>query len=128
MKTTHTPTSLFRRALLPTIALIVLAALIVCTTPVTQAIAGRLGIEPAQMKPGQIASNILSYAPASIRKVLGVRMPPARTASPAASANAPVMLSGFTKTASPASGSTVAAGSTITYTVTVTNDDLFDDL
>jgi uncharacterized repeat protein (TIGR01451 family) len=38
------------------------------------------------------------------------------------------MLTGFTKTASPAGGSTVAAGGTITYTVTVTNDDLFDDV
>ncbi|MBI1764023.1 MAG: DUF11 domain-containing protein, partial [Acidobacteria bacterium] len=44
-------------------------------------------------------------------------------AAPAAS-----MLSTFTKTASPAGGSTVAAGGMITYTITVINDDLFDDL
>jgi len=123
--------------LLPGIALIVLAALIVCTTPIIQvfasrqALASRLGIQPATLNANQIASSILSYTPAPLRSVFGIEPLSTRAASSPedpAGMNAASMLTTFTKTAFPAAGSTVAAGGTITYTVTVINDEFFDDL
>lgn len=125
MKITHTHT--FRRASLSIIGLVMLAALVIYATPITRAVANRLGANTAtgttlRSQANRLASSILSFAPAPVRKAFGSAP---KAALPAA--NPAGMLTGFTKTASPADGSTVAAGSTITYTVTVTNDDLFDD-
>jgi uncharacterized repeat protein (TIGR01451 family) len=135
LKTTHTHTYSLRRTLLSATALIILAVLLGWAAPLTQVVASRVGLQPATVgaKARQLAANILTYAPPSWRANVSPQPLPEPVAAISAAHSTPYvaaasLLTAFTKTAAPAGGSTIAAGGTITYTVTATNNDLFDDL
>jgi uncharacterized repeat protein (TIGR01451 family) len=108
-------------------AILGLAGLTFALTPLQSVAAARQALA-ARWKASPAAEKILSLAPESLRRVVkkgagaagSVKAPEAARANLAMGAN--MMVAAVTKEAVPPTGSAVATGQTIVYTITVTND------